>query len=79
MPRSGTTLAEQILSSHKKVYGAGELSFLEFAVKEILKVNDSFLDKDINNINIEKLKKVQQEYINGIDLFNYKEEYIVDK
>ena len=28
MPRSGTTLIEQIISSHKKVYGAGELTFL---------------------------------------------------
>ena len=25
MPRSGTILAEQILSAHKDVYGAGEL------------------------------------------------------
>ena len=28
MPRSGTTLLEQILSSHSKIYGAGELSHL---------------------------------------------------
>ncbi len=28
MPRSGTTLIEQIVSSHSQVYGAGELSFL---------------------------------------------------
>ena len=27
MPRSGTTLTEQIISSHEDVYGAGELSF----------------------------------------------------
>ena len=43
MPRSGTTLTEQILSSHKKVYGAGELSFLEFAVKENLKLNETYV------------------------------------
>jgi tetratricopeptide (TPR) repeat protein len=29
MPRSGTTLAEQILASHPKVFGAGELPFWE--------------------------------------------------
>ena len=28
MPRSGTTLVEQIISSHSQVYGAGELEFL---------------------------------------------------
>ena len=27
MPRSGTTLCEQIISSHSKVTGAGELDF----------------------------------------------------
>ena len=29
MPRSGTTLVEQIISSHSQVTGAGELSFVE--------------------------------------------------
>ena len=29
MPRSGTSLAEQIISSHSKVFGAGELNFIE--------------------------------------------------
>lgn len=29
MPRSGTTLIEQILSSHRQIYGAGELQNLE--------------------------------------------------
>jgi tetratricopeptide (TPR) repeat protein len=34
MPRSGTTLAEQILASHAEVYGAGELTFWEGAAAE---------------------------------------------
>lgn len=29
MPRSGTTLTEQILASHSQVFGAGELSFVQ--------------------------------------------------
>jgi len=32
MPRSGTTLVEQILASHGDVYGAGELSALQTAI-----------------------------------------------
>ncbi len=33
MPRSGTSLVEQILASHSNVYGAGELSYLQqFAI-----------------------------------------------
>jgi tetratricopeptide (TPR) repeat protein len=32
MPRSGTTLVEQIVSSHSNVFGAGELEFLNQAI-----------------------------------------------
>jgi tetratricopeptide (TPR) repeat protein len=32
MPRSGTTLVEQIIASHPRVYGAGELNILKTAV-----------------------------------------------
>ncbi len=32
MPRSGTTLVEQIIASHPKVFGAGELTILKTAV-----------------------------------------------
>jgi tetratricopeptide (TPR) repeat protein len=34
MPRAGTTLIEQILSSHKSIYGAGELSILDDIIQE---------------------------------------------
>lgn len=34
MPRSGTTLIEQILSSHNSIYGAGELPFLDDIIQE---------------------------------------------
>ena len=36
MPRSGTTLVEQIVASHSKVYGAGELIYLQQVLKKIL-------------------------------------------
>ena len=35
MPRSGTSLVEQILSSHQEVFGGGELPFLETEVRKI--------------------------------------------
>jgi tetratricopeptide (TPR) repeat protein len=34
MPRSGTTLLEQVLASHSKVFGAGELEAFKEAIKE---------------------------------------------
>ena len=36
LPRSGTSLVEQILSSHSLVYGAGELRFLREAINKSL-------------------------------------------
>ena len=35
MPRSGTTLVEQIISSHSKVNGAGELNYVEQYVSKL--------------------------------------------
>lgn len=35
MPRSGTSLVEQILASHSKVHGAGELATLENSIKTL--------------------------------------------
>ena len=44
MPRSGTSLVEQILSSHEKVFGAGELGYLTKIIHE------TFLNKKNNFI-----------------------------
>ena len=33
MPRSGTSLIEQIISNHSEVHGAGELDLLPISVK----------------------------------------------
>lgn len=53
MPRSGTSLVEQILSSHKNVYGGGELPFLSNILK------NRFLN-DYDNINLNENKKIDQ-------------------
>ena len=47
MPRSGTTLTEQIISSHKDVYGAGELMFLSDMINEdfYIKTNKNYNSK----------------------------------
>ena len=34
MPRSGTSLVEQIISSHNNVYGGGELAFLKNIIED---------------------------------------------
>jgi hypothetical protein len=39
MPRSGTSLVEQILASHPDVFGAGELYALDLIIREKLREN----------------------------------------
>ena len=55
MPRSGTTLVEQILSSHSAICGAGELEFLKNAINSTDWQNTKIQKKDI--------KKIREEYI----------------
>ena len=54
MPRSGTTLVEQIISSHHKVHGAGELPTLDNLIAPIfdayLSNNDALSEKNFLNI-----------------------------
>jgi len=42
MPRSGTTLVEQIIASHPKVFGAGELPYIGDLVQSSLTLEDRF-------------------------------------
>ncbi len=44
MPRSGTSLAEQILASHPAVFGAGEVSFWDAAYREVREAHDAGRD-----------------------------------
>ena len=79
MPRSGTTLVEQILSAHKKVYGAGELSFLSDAINRHVIIDKKFINDKIENISEEKLRLIQGDYLKNLENFNFKEDYLVDK
>ncbi|MEK9658310.1 MAG: sulfotransferase [bacterium] len=61
MPRSGTTLIEQILSSHSMVFGAGELPFWGIVCKKLIYENAVLQKNTIINIReqyLAALKKV---------------------
>lgn len=62
MPRSGTTLIEQILASHPDVYGAGELQALNQAVTRA----GSF-PYDLANWSISNLAQVAGDYLEQIN------------
>ena len=47
MPRSGTSLTEQILSSHKNVFGGGELPYIQKIYNDYLKSNENLSENDL--------------------------------
>jgi len=75
MPRSGTTLVEQIISSHHKVYGAGELSTLDSLIAPIM--NDYVIHN--KSLSEKKIFSIRQGYSNNISNLNLSENIITDK
>ncbi len=71
MPRSGTTLVEQILASHSQVYGAGELSLLERAVR-------SGAREDVSDP-VSQLASIRETYRAGLGDIGISEPYVTDK
>ena len=80
MPRSGTTLTEQILSSHPKVFGADEVETIPYLIKKILEDHNLrlFFD-DIINFDKENLRKIGDEYISKMKDFSNNSEKTTDK
>ena len=73
MPRSGTTLVEQILASHSKVYGAGELPLLNRIVPQILpKCAD-------NVLTAKDLIRLRETYLAGLTRLRTDARIIIDK
>ena len=84
MPRSGTTLCEQIIASHSKVTGAGELphliriSELNSAYNLGIKAVDEFIGKTNDSSEI-LLEKKSQTYLNIIKKLSKGTSYVTDK
>jgi tetratricopeptide (TPR) repeat protein len=76
MPRSGSTLVEQIISSHHKVFGAGELYDLSNAVMPII---NNYTKGPTKKLKEEDFLSVRQKYFNSISRFNIKENVVTDK
>tara|TARA_B100000787_G_scaffold167413_1_gene154140 strand:- start:222 stop:1778 length:1557 start_codon:yes stop_codon:yes gene_type:complete len=79
MPRSGTTLVEQIVASHKEVSGAGELVYLQHLIE------NNFFDQ--LSINKQKIMEegfsdnnfLESEYMKLINFHNFTTNKITDK
>ena len=81
MPRSGTSLVEQIITSHSDVFGAGELSEMSKIVKENLIENNIISENKISNLIKDEIliDKLRSNYYDYLKRFNFKENFITDK
>ena len=80
LPRSGTSLIEQIISAHSNVYGAGELDFLEKLMRINFFNDDQFKFLNLNDqSNIDISRKTSMKYLDFINKFNITESSITDK
>ncbi len=87
MPRSGTSLLEQILSSVSSVNALGELTLVENQMIEKSIDSDFFYPRDFHQLTRADLKEFRDlffEYVKRIEDFQgnesaYKTEYIIDK
>ena len=67
MPRSGTSLVEQIISTHSQVFGGDELNLIPDIIKNYFTDNESVLKLEmINEFKSQKLKDIGHEYLNNI-------------
>ena len=78
MPRSGTSLVEQIISSHSNVFGGGELPFLPNIINKKILENEklnNFKDDDLKIL----LETIQDEYLFKIARMNFSSDCFTDK
>ena len=72
MPRSGTSLVEQILASHSDVYGAGELRMLETLVRQHFPDMPDFDPAAASS-------RITADYLEGLDQMAGEKHFITDK
>lgn len=81
MPRSGTSLVEQILASHPQVYGAGELKYIQnysFDLSE-LNINNKQYPECMSDVSQDQLDKLAENYMGHLDAISNGEDMVTDK
>jgi tetratricopeptide (TPR) repeat protein len=81
MPRSGTTLVEQIIASHPKVFGAGELGYVLKAVAELSgqDLQSIFIPDLCPPLSPERVYQFGVRYVRAITALAPRAERITDK
>ena len=78
MPRSGTTLVEQIISSHSSVTGAGELTYMSDQANSF-KGGAIAFHKRFPSMDTGKWREVAEAYLQGLNTYDEGKAHITDK
>ena len=81
MPRSGTSLVEQILSTNRDVFGAGELPDMHDLIKAIPDKyqNSGQYPECIKSLEKNQLEEISSSYLNVINKLSESEKHVTDK
>jgi tetratricopeptide (TPR) repeat protein len=80
MPRSGTTLVEQILASHPEIHAAGELSYFPECISaELATVNDIDYTAALGQATPESISRIAQNYLKKLAALKPESRYVTDK
>jgi len=79
MPRSGTTLTEQIIASHPSVFGAGELPDLSRLIRSVEAALPEKYPFNVAGFATEQFAKMGAEYVQGIRRYSADSMHITDK
>ena len=79
MPRSGSSLVEQILSSHPMVYGAGELNDIKNLVSTLFTSSHQQNADVFRNLQTSKLIGFADQYLNSIESVSGDAKRVTDK
>jgi len=79
MPRSGTSLIEQILSSHSQICGAGELPYLGEITEQIYTEDNLRYPDCIKQFNSKKLNLLSESYLSKLKQHGSNCKHITDK
>lgn len=79
LPRSGTSLVEQIISSHSEVYGCGELDYINKIIRNNLYKNNILDKSKLKNIDQNKINNMSKEYLDLVEKFDSTSTVFTDK
>ena len=79
MPRSGTTLVEQIISSHKNVYGAGELNYLSKSIRKNLYNKNKIIEEEFLKKTNDSNNYIAEDYFNYLKSQTFDQDIVTDK